>query len=84
MSNTLDGDLGKVYSSEFGLESKFGPVNSLMICNLGRKEYCGEKTGRPRQGEQSNTGITYMSAVVTNNGVFVPAAAAHKEASWPR
>lgn len=54
-----------------------------MICNLGGKEYCGEKTGRPRQGEQSDAGIAYRSAVVTNNEVFMPAAAAHKAESWP-
>lgn len=54
-----------------------------MICNLDGKEYCGDKNGRPRQGEQSNTGITYVSVVVTNNEVFMPAAAARKEESWP-
>lgn len=84
MSNTLDGDLGKVFSSAFGLESKFGPINSLMICNLDGNEYCGGKNGKPRQGEQSNTGITYTSVVVANNELFMPAAAAHKEESWPR
>jgi len=40
--------------------------------------------GRPRQGEQSDAGVTYTSAVVTNNEGFVPAAAAHKEEPWPR
>lgn len=65
MSNTFDGDLGKVFSSEFGLESKFGPVNSLMICNLDGKEYCG--------GEQSNTGVTCMILVLLTRVLQSPA-----------
>lgn len=70
-SNTLDRGLGKVSSSEFGLESKFGPISSLMICSHDGEEYRSGKNGRPRQGEQSNTGVTYTGAGVADNEVFM-------------